>query len=105
MSRQSAREGKCSESYDINYYISFVRRQVDSKDGEKLSKEMDCAWTETSAKENIHISECAPVFSWNRLFDFCPFITGKVFELCLQEIERNTAPNQEEPPAKSCTMQ
>jgi hypothetical protein len=35
---------------------------VDSKDGEKLSKEMDCAWTETSAKENINISECALVF-------------------------------------------
>ena len=42
---------------------------MDSKDGEKLSKEMDCAWTETSAKENINISECAPVFSRNRLFD------------------------------------
>jgi len=62
-----------------------IQRQVDSKDGETLSREMDCAWIETSAKNNINI--------------------GKVFELCLQEIERNTAPNQAEPPAKSCTVQ
>jgi len=62
-----------------------IQRQVDSKDGETLAKEMDCAWIETSAKNDINI--------------------GKVFELCLQEIERNTAPNQTEPPAKSCTVQ
>jgi hypothetical protein len=31
------------------------RRQVDSKDGETLAREMDCAWIETSAKNNINI--------------------------------------------------
>jgi len=62
-----------------------IQRQVDSKDGEKLAKEMDCAWIETSAKNNINI--------------------GKVFELCLQEIERNTSPNQTEPSTRSCALQ
>jgi len=62
-----------------------IQRQVDSRDGEELSSKNDCAWVETSAKNNINI--------------------GKVFELCLEEIERNTAPNQTEPPARSCTLQ
>ncbi|KAF8904688.1 P-loop containing nucleoside triphosphate hydrolase protein [Gymnopilus junonius] len=61
-----------------------IQRQVDSKDGEQLAKENDCAWIETSAKNNINV--------------------GKVFELCLHEIERNTKPNQAEPPAKSCVV-
>ncbi|KJA22665.1 hypothetical protein HYPSUDRAFT_40746 [Hypholoma sublateritium FD-334 SS-4] len=61
-----------------------MSRQVDSKDGDKLAKEMDCAWIETSAKNNINV--------------------GKVFELCLQEIEKMTEPNQADPPAKSCVV-
>jgi len=59
-------------------------RQVDSRDGEELAKTNDCAWIETSAKDNINV--------------------GKVFELCLQEIEKNTAPNQADPPSKSCIL-
>ena len=31
-------------------------RQVDSTDGEKLAKENDCAWIETSAKTGTNIS-------------------------------------------------
>ncbi|KAF9528812.1 P-loop containing nucleoside triphosphate hydrolase protein [Crepidotus variabilis] len=62
-----------------------MQRQVDSKDGEKLAKDNDCAWIESSAKNNVNV--------------------GKVFELCLQEIERNISPNQTEPPAKSCNVQ
>ncbi|KAF8153958.1 hypothetical protein B0H34DRAFT_661997, partial [Crassisporium funariophilum] len=66
--------------------ISYVIRQVDSTDLERLAKENDCACIETSAKNNVNV--------------------GKVFELCLQEIEKNTAPNQTEPPAsKSCVVQ
>ncbi|KAF9476907.1 hypothetical protein BDN70DRAFT_881830 [Pholiota conissans] len=61
-----------------------MSRQVDSKDGEELAKAMDCAWIETSAKNNINV--------------------GKVFELCLQEMERMMAPNQIEPPARSCVL-
>ncbi|KAF9560345.1 hypothetical protein CPC08DRAFT_690138 [Agrocybe pediades] len=59
-------------------------RQVDPKDGQMLAKQNDCAWIETSAKENINV--------------------GKVFELCLQEIEKNTVPNQQEPQAKLCVV-
>jgi len=61
-----------------------IARQVDSTDGEKLAKENDCAWIETSAKTGTNIS--------------------KVFDLCLAEIEKNDAPNQAEPPSKSCVI-
>uniref|UniRef100_A0A8H7XLG7 GTP-binding protein rhb1 n=1 Tax=Psilocybe cubensis TaxID=181762 RepID=A0A8H7XLG7_PSICU len=61
-----------------------ISRQVDSKDVETLAKQIDCAWIETSAKNNINV--------------------GKVFELCLQEIERMQAPHQSEPQAKSCVV-
>ena len=82
----------------------LYRRQVDSKDGEKLSKEMDCAWIETSAKNNVNVGTCTclPFLSLSNISILrC---AGKVFELCLQEIERLTAPNQAEPPAKSCIL-
>ncbi|PPR00270.1 hypothetical protein CVT26_009022 [Gymnopilus dilepis] len=61
-----------------------MQRQVDSKDGEELAKANDCAWIETSAKNNINV--------------------GKVFELCLQEIEKMTSPNQTEPTKSSCLV-
>jgi len=61
-----------------------MSRQVDSADGERLAKQNDCAWVETSAKNNINIS--------------------KVFELCLQEIEKITGPSQAEPPSKTCLI-
>ncbi|TFK37555.1 hypothetical protein BDQ12DRAFT_666840 [Crucibulum laeve] len=50
-------------------------RQVDSTEGQKLAQENKTAWIETSAKNNVNV--------------------GKVFELCLQEIEKRTAPNQD----------
>ncbi|EDR09453.1 uncharacterized protein LACBIDRAFT_234321 [Laccaria bicolor S238N-H82] len=59
-------------------------RQVDPSEGEKLAKENKCAWVETSAKDGTNVS--------------------KVFELCLQEIEKRTAPSQAEPQAKSCIV-
>jgi len=61
-----------------------LARQVDSTDGEKLAKENDCAWIETSAKNGINIS--------------------KVFDLCLAEIEKITAPNQAGPPSRTCLI-
>ena len=33
----------------------YLSRQVDSMDGEKLAKLNDCAWIETSAKNNLNI--------------------------------------------------
>jgi Ras family protein len=36
--------------------FSYLSRQVDSIDGEKLAKENDCAWIETSAKNGTNIS-------------------------------------------------
>jgi Ras family len=36
--------------------ISYLSRQVDSTDGEKLAKENGCAWIETSAKTGLNIS-------------------------------------------------
>lgn len=66
---------------------------------------MDCAWIETSAKNNINVGACIC------LAVFCHILTihilrctGKVFELCLQEIEKMTEPNQADPPAKSCVL-
>ncbi|KAF5353192.1 hypothetical protein D9756_007876 [Leucocoprinus leucothites] len=59
-------------------------RQVDASDGEKLAQANKAAFVETSAKDNINV--------------------GKVFELCLAEIEKGSAPNQAEPAGKSCII-
>jgi hypothetical protein len=38
-----------------NWVLNVNRRQVDAKDGEKLAKVNDCAWIETSAKNNVNV--------------------------------------------------
>ncbi|KIY48609.1 hypothetical protein FISHEDRAFT_73580 [Fistulina hepatica ATCC 64428] len=57
-------------------------RQIPVKDGEALAQECNGAFVETSSKQDINVA--------------------KVFDLCLAEMERRLAPNQTEPPAKSC---
>lgn len=37
------------------WLIYIYRRRVEPKEGEDLAKEMECAWIETSAKDNINI--------------------------------------------------
>jgi len=59
-------------------------RQVQASEGEKLAQKNGAAWIETSAKNNINV--------------------GKVFELCLGEIEKRTAPNQTEPQPSRCVI-
>jgi len=61
-------------------------RQVDSTDGKNLAELNDCAWIETSAKNNLNID--------------------RVFELCLQEIEKLYGPSQSDQPSKfgSCLI-
>jgi len=59
-------------------------RQVETAEGEKLAKSNNASFVETSAKENINVA--------------------KVFELCLSEIEKHTAPNQAETPSKGCLV-
>lgn len=56
-------------------------RQVTPQEGKKLAAEMNAAWVETSAKSNLNV--------------------GKVFELCLAEIEKR-APNTGEPRQNRC---
>ncbi|ETW84010.1 hypothetical protein HETIRDRAFT_408245 [Heterobasidion irregulare TC 32-1] len=58
------------------------QRQVAISEGEDLAKSVHAAWIETSAKNNVNV--------------------GKVFELCLGEIERNTPHKQADPPANRC---
>ena len=89
------------------YYLEFVlrphlRRQVDSTDGQRLAKENDCAWIETSAKNGTNISALY-ILSTLICAEICLF-PGKVFDLCLAEIEKHTAPNQTEPPSRSCLI-
>jgi len=62
--------------------LAATGRQVETTEGEKLAKSTNAAFVETSAKENINV--------------------GKVFELCLAEIEKRTAPNQAETTTKGC---
>ncbi|TFK55469.1 hypothetical protein OE88DRAFT_1731163 [Heliocybe sulcata] len=64
--------------------MDLQNRQVPPDEGETLAKENHAAWVETSAKNNQNV--------------------GKVFELCLQEIEKRTPANQAEPPANRCTI-
>ncbi|RDB17695.1 GTP-binding protein rhb1 [Hypsizygus marmoreus] len=59
-------------------------RQVQSSEGQKLGQKNGAPWVEASAKENINV--------------------GKVFDLCLQEIEKRTTPNQVEPQANRCVV-
>jgi len=79
----------------------MYRRQVDAANGEKLAKENKAAFVETSAKENINVG------LWDSFLDL-DFgwwtYTGKVFELCLEEIEKRAAPNQAESVTKSCII-
>ena len=89
------------------YYLEFVlrphlRRQVDSTDGQRLAKENDCAWIETSAKNGTNISALY-ILSTLICAEICLF-PGKVFDLCLAEIEKIAAPNQVGPPAKGCLI-
>ena len=44
------------------FKLSYLSRQVDSTDGEKLAKVNDCAWIETSAKNGTNISMFIPFF-------------------------------------------
>uniref|UniRef100_D8PRM1 Uncharacterized protein n=2 Tax=Schizophyllum commune (strain H4-8 / FGSC 9210) TaxID=578458 RepID=D8PRM1_SCHCM len=50
-------------------------RQVDPAEGRSLASTHNAAWIETSAKENVNV--------------------GKVFELCLEEIEKRLSPYTE----------
>ena len=45
-------------------FFPYLSRQVDSTDGENLAKLNDCAWIETSAKNNLNIGAFVllPVF-------------------------------------------
>ncbi|KAK0230672.1 P-loop containing nucleoside triphosphate hydrolase protein [Armillaria fumosa] len=63
-------------------YVTF--RQVPAKDGEALAQTNNAVWVETSAKENINV--------------------GKVFDLCLGEIEKHSPTKQGEPPANRCVI-
>ncbi|GAW09449.1 rheb small monomeric gtpase [Lentinula edodes] len=59
-------------------------RQVSPQDGEKLAQEINAAWVETSAKTNVNV--------------------GKVFELCLAEIEKRAPQTGEAPQTNRCVV-
>lgn len=60
-------------------------RQVQPEEGQQLAKQNHAAWVETSAKTNTNV--------------------GKVFELCLAEIEKASPNSKSEPPSSKCTIQ
>jgi Ras family protein len=60
-------------------------RQVAPNEGEELAKLNNAAWVETSAKNNVNV--------------------GKVFELCLAEIEkRSPSSKTDQPEASRCLI-
>jgi Ras family protein len=60
-------------------------RQVQPNEGEELAKSNKAAWVETSAKNNVNV--------------------GKVFELCLAEIEKRSPHGQtDQPEASKCIV-
>jgi Ras homolog enriched in brain len=83
-------------------------RQVPSEEGQQLAKQNHAAWVETSAKQNTNVGTC-PCFTPSRSASgwltlvACP--AGKVFELCLQEIEKASPSTKSEPPTSKCTIQ
>ncbi|KAH6904431.1 P-loop containing nucleoside triphosphate hydrolase protein [Coprinopsis sp. MPI-PUGE-AT-0042] len=65
--------------------LAASARQVQIAEGEQVAKANNCAFVETSAKNGTNVS--------------------KVFELCLQEVQKRSAPNQGEPaPGKGCNI-
>lgn len=63
----------------------LANRQVPPQEGEKLAQEKHAAWVETSAKTNSNVN--------------------RVFELCLEQIEKSLPSSKAEPPASKCTIQ
>ncbi|KAI0353464.1 hypothetical protein OH77DRAFT_1406796 [Trametes cingulata] len=70
-------QNRCLRSHTPRPY-----RQVDAKEAEKLASELDAAFVETSAKNNVNVS--------------------KVFELCLGEIEKRQPNSKQQPPESKC---
>ncbi|KAK0206659.1 P-loop containing nucleoside triphosphate hydrolase protein [Desarmillaria ectypa] len=64
--------------------VDLTTRQVPAEDGERLAQANNAVWVETSAKDNINV--------------------GKVFDLCLGEIEKHSPTKQGEPPASRCVV-
>ncbi|KIY73768.1 hypothetical protein CYLTODRAFT_434114 [Cylindrobasidium torrendii FP15055 ss-10] len=64
--------------------VDLPARQVPTEEGQQLAKENSAAWIETSAKQNVNV--------------------GKVFELCLAQVDKQTSGKQTEAPAKGCTL-
>lgn len=65
--------------------VDVSQRQVDEKEAKAMAQQNKAAYVETSAKNNINV--------------------GKVFEMCLGEIERRSPNNKAEPPASKCLIQ
>ncbi|KIK65309.1 hypothetical protein GYMLUDRAFT_239853 [Collybiopsis luxurians FD-317 M1] len=64
--------------------VDLESRQVAPQEGEKLAQGLNAAWVETSAKTNLNV--------------------GKVFELCLAEIEKRAPHTGEPPQASRCVI-
>jgi Ras family protein len=64
---------------------SGANRQVSFKDAQQVAESIKAKHIETSAKKNINVA--------------------KVFETCLQEIERLSPNHNAEPPSKTCLIQ
>ncbi|KAJ3723009.1 P-loop containing nucleoside triphosphate hydrolase protein [Lentinula raphanica] len=64
--------------------VDLKSRQVTPDEGEKMAQELNAAWVETSAKTNFNV--------------------GKVFELCLAEIEKRAPHTGEAPQTGRCVI-
>ena len=76
-----------------------------------MAKLNDCAWIETSAKNNLNIGELftrlvSMLFNLISFFGLSTIMIDRVFELCLQEIEKRYGPSQSDQPSKfgSCLI-
>ncbi|KAG6830135.1 hypothetical protein H0H92_001999 [Tricholoma furcatifolium] len=74
---------------DLNPRSEHPDRQVQFNEGQKLAQKLNTAFVETSAKENSNI---------------VVGLLGKVFDLCLEQIEKRSSPNEAEPPASRCVI-
>ena len=88
---------------DAVHPYSPISRQVQPDEGEELAKSNKAAWVETSAKNNVNVGTYTLLNAVRT--SHLKRLLGRVFELCLAEIEKRSPHSQtDQPEASRCVV-